>query len=206
MLDLPPPNPTMEVVLASRGMSKGIAQTENGQVVVKPSVTIGPIQVGAQWKNVDSAAADGEAAAYANLVKTVGRLQLNGGVAYKWQTSVNEPADSRSWEFTGGATAKFGKLSLRASAIYSPNDLGGARQSTFLEAGPAYDLGSGWRLSGAIARRHRVDGPDYTAFNGGIGYTVHKVLTLDLRYYDTAQSGLGEPYHARVVGSLRITL
>ncbi len=36
MFDLPPPEPGIEIVVASRGMSKGVAQTEGPQLVVKP--------------------------------------------------------------------------------------------------------------------------------------------------------------------------
>ena len=205
MIALPLLDPALEIALASEGMSKGIAQTENGQIVIKPSLTLGPAQFGAQWKNIDSPAAEGEAAAFANLAKSIGRFQLSGGIAYKWQTGVHGRVDSTSWEFTGGATAKFGKLSLRTNAIYSPDDLGAARRSIFVEAGPSYEFGKGFRASAAIGRRHRVDGPDYTAFNAGIGYTLVKQLSLDVRYYDTAQSDLGRAYEPRVVGTMRLT-
>ena len=42
---------------------------------------------------------------------------------------------------------KFGKAALRVSAIYSPDDLGAARRSLYLEAGPSFDIDDTTRLS-----------------------------------------------------------
>ena len=78
MFDLPPPDPGIEFVVASRGMSKGIAQTEGPQVVVKPFVQMGPVQLGAQWKNVSSAVAGGESAIFANASPKLGRWPRRG--------------------------------------------------------------------------------------------------------------------------------
>lgn len=147
MFDLPPPDPGIEFVVASRGMSKGAAQTEGPQLVAKPFVQMGPVQLGGQWKNVSSAVAGGEAALFANVAPKVARTQLNLGVAYKFQTGVKEPTDDKSWEFTGSATRKLGKLSLRVAAVYSPDDLGGARHSLFVEGGATLEIGKTTGLS-----------------------------------------------------------
>ena len=50
MFDLPPPNPAIEFSVASRGMSKGVAQTDGPQLVVKPSLGLGSVQLGAAHK------------------------------------------------------------------------------------------------------------------------------------------------------------
>ena len=202
--DLPPPDPGIEIVVASRGMSKGIAQTQGPQLVPKAFVKFGDLQLGAQWKNVSSAAADGEGAIFANIAPKLGSLQLNAGVAYKFQTGIKGPTDSTSWEFSGGASRKFGPVTARVNAIYSPDDLGSARRSLFVEAGPAVQLGKGWTASAAIGHRSRVNGVDYTAWNAGVGKAV-KFLQVDLRYYDTNRSGVGEIYHGRVVASAKLS-
>jgi len=206
MWDLPPPDPGIEIVVASRGMSKGVAQTEGAQLIVKPFVELGPVQVGGQWKNVSSPVADGEAAAFVNYTPKIGAYQLTLGAAYKFQTNVKGDTDDDSFEFTGNVSRKFGKIGLKAGAVYSPDDLGGSRRSLYLEGGPSYDIDKTTRLSANIGRRSRVGSPDYTSFNAGIAKTFFGKLTVDARYYDTAQSDLGEVYHGRFVISGKLGL
>ena len=205
MFDLPPPDPGIEFVVASRGMSKGIAQTEGPQALVRPFVQLGPVQVGAQWKNLSSPVAGGEASTFLTVAPKFGQFQLNAGVAYKLQTGVHGPTDNKSWEFTGNVTRKFGKLSLRVAAIYSPDDLGRAERSIFVEGGPTLEIGKTTRISAAVGRRDRVNGDDYTAFNAGIAHTLFKGVTLDARYYGTNQSDLGEFLEDRLVVSARMS-
>ena len=206
MWDLPPPDPGFAILVASRGMSKGLAQTDGGQVIPKAYLQVGNVQVGGQWKNVTSPVADGEAAAFVTYAPKVGPYQLSIGGAYKFQTNVKGETDDKSWEFTGSASRKFGKLTLKASAVYSPDDLGGSRRSLYLEGGPSFEIDSTTRVSANIGRRSRVAGVDFTSFNAGISKTLFKKATFDLRYYDTAQSRLGEIYHGRLVLSGKLAL
>lgn len=206
MWDLPPPDPGFEIAVASRGMSKGIAQTEGVQVIPKAFVQLGALQIGGQWKNVSSPVADGEAAAFVNYARTIGPYQLTMGVAYKFQTNVKAQTDDDSWEFTSALSRKFDNIGVRLSATYSPDDLGVARRSLYLEGGPSFELDRTMRISANIGRRSRVDGPDYTSFNAGISKTLFEKLTVDLRYFDTAQSELDEPYGARAVISAKLSL
>jgi uncharacterized protein (TIGR02001 family) len=202
--DLPPPDPAAEIFVSSHGMSKGIGQSDGPQIIPKASLRLGAVQFGAQWKNVTSTSANGEGALFANASRKIGALQLTAGVAYKFQTGVRGHPDSRSFEFTAGATRKFGRLSARINAVYSPDDLGSAKQSLYIEGGPALDIGRGWTISGAVGSRSRRDGQDYHSFNAGIGKSL-KSLQLDLRYYDTDRSSVGDPYHARLVASARLS-
>ena len=203
--DLPPPDPGIEIIIASRGMSKGVAQTEGPQILAKPFVQAGPVQLGGQWKNVSSAAAGGEAALFASVAPKVAGFQLNFGVAYKMQTGVREPTDDKSWEFTGSVTRKVGKVGLRVAGVYSPDDLGSARRSLFVEGGPTLEIGKATRLSAAGGRRERVNGDDYAAFNAGIAHTLFKGVTIDARYYGTDRSSLGEFFEDRMVVSARMS-
>ena len=203
---LPPADPALEFSIASRGMSKGIAQTDGEpQAVIKGSAKLGPFEAGGQWKNVTSASARGEAAAFLNANRNVGKLRLNGGIAYKFQTGVSGNPDSDSFEFTTGANIGLGRLALRATAIYSPDDLGAAKQSLYLEGGPAFDITKTLRVSGNAGQRDRDGAPDYTAFNFGVTKTIAKAIALDARYYDTAQSNLGYQFKPRLVVSARVT-
>lgn len=205
MFDLPPPDPAAEIVVASRGISKGVAQTKGPQIIPKASLRFGAVQIGAQWKNVTSTTANGEAALFVNGSRKFGSVLMNGGAAYKFQTGARGPTDSTSWEFSGGLSRKFGAVTARMNAIYSPNDLGQARRSLFVEAGPAVQLPRGWTVSAAIGHRSRQNGVNYTAFNAGVSKT-EKALTLDFRYYDTGRSSAGEIYDARFVALAKLSL
>lgn len=204
MFDLPPPDPGIEINIASRGMSKGIVQTEGPQLVGKGFLQIGVVQVGGQWKNVSSAVAGGEAATYVQLAPKLGKFQLHLGAAYKFQTGVREPTDDKSWEFTGSVTRKFGKVSLRFGAIYSPDDLGGAKRSLVVEGGPTLELSKTTRISAGIGHRSRVNGTDYTAFNAGLTKTLFKGVSVDARLYGTNRSDLGVNFKERAVVSAKL--
>jgi hypothetical protein len=201
--DLPPPIPGVVISIATRGMSKGIAQTDGPQLVGKTFIRINALQAGVQWKNVNSTSSAGEASAFINLTRKFGSLQLSGGVARKFQTGVRNPTDSSSWEFSAAASRKFGAIALRTNAVFSPDDLGSARRSLFVEAGPVVQLGKGWTASASLGHRSRVAGTDYTAFNTGIGKAVGPVQ-IDLRYYDTNRAN-DEFYRARIVGLARLS-
>lgn len=203
IFDLPPPDPAVELVLATHGMSKGIGQTDGPQFIAKSSMRFRDVQLGVQWKNVSAQSANGEGALFANASKKLGSVQLNAGIALKFSTGISGPTDSTALELTAGASRKFGPVTLRLNTIYSPDDLGSARRSLFVEGGPAIQLGKGWTASAAIGRRHRAGGADYSAFNAGVSSSL-KALQLDLRYYDTDRSGLGDPYRSRIVGSVKI--
>jgi len=204
VFDLPPPDPAVVVSIASRGMSKGISQTNGPQLLAKGSLRFGDVQLGAQWKNVSSTSAKGEGAAFTTVSHKFGALQVSGGIAWKFQTGVRRKTDSTSIELSAAASRKLGPVSLQANAIYSPDDLGSARRSLFVEAGPAVQLGSGWTASAALGHRSREQGTDYTAFNAGVTKSI-RWLQLDLRYYDTNRSDVGSPYRTRIVGSARLS-
>lgn len=202
-LDLPPPDPGVEIVTATRGMSKGIAQTDGPQIIGKGFLRLSDVQFGIQWKNVSSSSSSGEGSAFLTASRKLGSMQVSGGIAYKIQTGVHGPSDSAAWEFTAGASRKSGPVTARLNAIFSPDDLGSALRSLFVEAGPAVQLGKGWTASAAIGRRSRVNGTNYTAFNAGLGRSAGP-LQFDVRYYDTSRSD-AEIYRRRVVASARIS-
>jgi len=201
--DLPPPDPGVEIVVATRGMSKGIAQSDGPQIVAKSSIRLDDVDFGLQWKNISSASANGEGAAFVSVSRKFGLLRLSGGIAFKFQTGIRGRTDSNAWEFTAGANRKFGRVTARINAVFSPDDLGSARRSLFVEGGPTVQLARGWTVTAAIGHRWRVDGANYTAFNAGIAKVLGPVQ-LDLRYYDTDRSD-SEIYRRRIVGSARVT-
>ena len=204
MFALPSPDPGIEIIAFSQGMSKGLRQTEGVQILVRPEVAIGPIFVGGYYKNVTSPTADGEAAFLAGLRRRAGGFDLSAFAAYKWNSGARLQADRDAIEFNLTASRRFGRITPRISLTYSPDDLGGTRASLYAEAGASVSLFAGASASANVSRRSRDGGPDYTAFNAGASYAITRNLSAELRYYDTAQSRLGVIYEPRLVASARL--
>jgi len=206
MFALPPFDPGIEISVASHGMSKGVSQTDHEQYIPKVFVVRGALQAGAQWKNVTQSGASGEFSAFVSANHRFGSLQLTGGAAYKISTGTKPGWDKRSLELNAAAARKFGKLSLRVGGVYSPDDIGPAGQSLYVEGGPSLDLGKTLRISANVGRRERDGSADYTAFNAGVTKTLFKKLTVDARYYRTDRTRLGDTYRDRLVVTARLGL
>ena len=203
MMDLPPPDPGLEIVIATRGYSKGVAQTDGVQGVGKFELGFGSVALTAQYKNITSPTADGEAAFGAGWKGKAAGFDLGMTASWKRLIGLDGQVDPDCFEFIPTVSRKFGPLTARVSLTYSPNDLGGTRESAWVEAGAAWKLDGKTSLSAAVGRREREGGTDYTAFNAGVTRTLLKGVTADLRYYDSARSDLGENFEGRFVGSLR---
>ncbi|HVQ10119.1 MAG TPA: hypothetical protein VMS43_16970 [Allosphingosinicella sp.] len=204
MLDLPPPAPSIEFVLASRGYSKGLAQTDGVQALIRGEVELGALSVAAQWKNVDSSGANGEAQGRIGAGGNVGGFALEAGVGYKLLTGLPSSADEDTVEFTGSASRAFGPFEPRIALTFSFDDLGATRQSLYAEAGAALRVAPHTRLSVYVGRRARSGGDDYTAFGAGIAQQIGEHIIAELRYHDSARSALGDAYEARAVAALRL--
>lgn len=200
---LPPPDPAIEIVLASKGMSKGLSQTEGAQLVARGELAFGNFFVNALAKNLTSPSTEGEVQLGAG-----GRVKLGGfdvtvsATAKKWVDTTGDP-DAEAAELSATAQRAFGKLTPRVQVIYSPDDLGSTSQSVFAEGGIGWKLHPKLQLSANIGRRERGKSPDYWAGNVGAALTITRNFTAELRYYDTDKSDLDEPFDERIVAALR---
>lgn len=204
MLDLPPPDPMIEFVLASRGYSKGLAQTGGAQALIRGEVEWGPLFAGAQWKNVNTSGADSETQVQIGAGGDVGGFALQAGVGYKRLTGLPSSADEDTVEFTGSASRAFGPFEPRIALTFSFDDLGATGESLYAEAGASLRVAPHTRLSAFAGRRERSGGDDYTAFSAGISHQFGEHVTAELRWHDSAQSARGDAYQARAVASLRL--
>lgn len=200
---LPIPQPSIEIIAATQGMSKGLRQTSGIQILVRPEVSVGSFFIGGLYKNVTSTTADGEAEILVGLRHRLAGLDLTATAGYRWNTGAPSSVDRDALEFNLTATRHFGPLTPRVSLTYSPDDLGATRRSLYAEAGATVHLLGGMSASAAVGRRARDGGPDYYAFNAGASYAFAPFVSLDVRYYSTDQSSLGDIYRDRVVASLR---
>ncbi len=202
-LHLPPPDPGVEIVFATRGYSKGLAQTDGVQGVGRFELGFKAVTVSAQYKNITSPTADGEAAFGIGWKGKAAGFDLGAAVNWKRLIEIRGQVDPDCWEFIPSVSRKFGPLTAKLSLTYSPNDLGKTGESAWMEASAAWKLDGKTVLVAAIGRRERDRGSDYTAFNAGVTRTLFKGVTAELRYYDTAQSDLGDPFQGRFVAGLR---
>jgi hypothetical protein len=204
MLDLPPPDPSLEIVIASQGMSKGLRQTEGVQVIARGEVALGHAYAGLLVKNISSPVADAEAQAYLGYRARAAGFELNGSIGFHRQLGAGPAADGNRFEFQASVSRPIGAVTPRLSAVFSPDDFGATRRSLYVEGGASVAVFRGASLSVNLGRRERVGGPDYTSFNAGVSYAPTHWLNADLRYYDTAQSALGPIYEPRLIGSVRL--
>ena len=201
--DLPPPDPSIEFSMASRGYSKGVAQTDGAQIVVRPEVAFGSFRIGSYAKNVTSPTFDGEFGANVSYRITFGKTELSGSAVIKHLINPAQGTDKAAVEFAFAATHAIGDFKPRVSLTYSPDDLGITRRSAFWEAGGAYQIDKMTSASAGIGVRSRTAGPDYTSFNAGVTRTLVGPLIADVRYYDTNKDGLGSYFSRRIVVALR---
>lgn len=204
MADLPPPAPSIEFNLSSTGMSKGIAQTNGPQWLVRGELAFADFYLGAHAKNVSSSTADGEAAALIGIRRSLAGFDVGATAAWKRAINPVPGSDVNSLELSGSVAHSMGPFTPRVSIVWSPDDVGTTGHTVFAEAGASYVLAKALVASAAVGRRHRIGGIDYTAWNAGLSWSAYKHFTVDVRYYDT-DADAGQPYRARVVAAGRLS-
>ena len=199
-----PVRPSIELTIASEGMSKGLRQTDGPQAIVRPQLVRGKFYAGAQIKNVDSPVADGEAAAFLGAKAKLLGFSLDGSLSYKFLVPAEAGAvDTGALELIAVLGRDLGPVAAKIALTYSPDDFGATGRSAYVFASGAVDLTGSTSLGGGIGRRERDNGADYTGFNLGLTQNLGKHFSADLRYHDTAEGNFGETYRSRVVASLK---
>lgn len=187
-------------------MSKGVAQTDGPQLLVRGELAFTDFYLGAHAKNVTSSTEDGEVAALVGIRKHLAGLDFSASAAWKRAIDAAPGSDANSLEVSGSVARSMGRLTPRLSIVWSPDDLGTTGRTIFAEAGASYVLGKAVVASAAVGRRHRTGGLDYTAWNAGLSWAPYKRFTVDVRYYDTdAMADPDQPYRARIVAAGRLS-
>lgn len=202
---LPPPDPAIELFVASHGMTQGLSQSEGPQIIPRAYLRFGDVQVGAFWRNIDSPVASGIGVLFGKYSVRGGPTQFEVALLYRTRTGAHRPTVLHAWEVDATLRHSFGRFGVRLNGEYAPRefDLG---PSLFVEIGPTYRLGKATSLFANLGRRERSGAPEYTALNIGISRAVGKSLVLDGRYYATDRSELGPRYRGRLVFSARLSL
>lgn len=206
MIDIPPPDPALEVIVASRGYSKGLAQTDGVQVRAQPELGFGPVYLAVYAKNVTSSTAEGEGGPIVGFRTSAGGFELAASATWKIAIHPHGTTNDDALELIGSVGRRFGPVGARLSLTWSPNDLGSTNETLWGEAQLSYSLRRTTSLSANIGRRERDGGPDYAAFNVGLTQNLPQGFSADLRWYDTSRSNLGDTFEGRFVASLRLRL
>ena len=206
MIDIPPPDPGIEVIVASRGYSKGLAQTDGVQVRAQPELAFGPVYLAVYAKNVTSSTAEGEGGPIVGFRTRAGGFDLAAAATWKIALQPHGTTNDDALELTGSVGRRFGPVGTRLSLTWSPNDLGATDETLWGEAQLSYSLRRTTSLSANLGRRERDGGDDYTAFNVGLTQSLPQGFSVDIRWYDTNRSALGDNFEARFVASLRLRL
>lgn len=201
--DVPPPVPALEVSIASRGYSKGVAQTDGPQVVVRPEVTFGGLRIAAYGKNVTSSQFDGEIGVSIGYKRVFGKTELAGSATVKRLVDAGPCADTSALELNVTVARSRGAFKPKVSLTYSPDDLAATGRSAFWEAGSTYQLDKNFSLQAGIGIRSRTGGANYTSFTAAATRSIGRRFTIEVRLYDTNRDAIGDYYRRRAIVSLR---
>ena len=110
--------------------------------------------------------------------------------------------DENYWEYQADLSRKFGRISTRLRVNYTDDGFAGTKEAWWTELQGGTALTSSDKLTVAVASRRAHGGADYTAWNAGVKHKFNDQIALDLRWFDTDEHDLGEPYEGRFVAAL----
>ena len=198
-----PPVPAIEISVASRGYSKGVAQTNGPQVIIRPEVSFGDLRIAGYGKNVTSDQFEGEAGISLTYRRLFGATELAGTTTVKHLLDANAGVDKVAIEFSASLSQSLGALKPRASLTYSPDDVGTTGRTFFWEAGASYQLGRNFSVQAGGGIRARNGGPYYRSLTAGLLGNIGGGFSAEARIYATSRDELGDNYRRRVVFLLR---
>lgn len=197
------PPPVIEIVVSNQGMDKGLLEEDGVQVVGGIRFDLGKnVYIRGSAKNVDGLS-KAEADAAIGARTSVAGVALTGEVAYKRMIDPLPGADNEAVEFNASAARQLGPVHTTVSVSYSPNALGLAKKSVYVEGTGRVALDSKMTLVGSVGHAERDNAEDYTSYSVGAEYALTKNITGTVRYHDTARDELGRAYGDRVIAGVR---
>lgn len=205
-MDLPPPHPAIEISVATRGMSKGTAQTEGPQIVVRPQLSLGGAFLMAYAKNVSSPSAGWETGAGVGARRHMATVDWTVSLTLKKLFGMPSGIDDDAIEVAISGARKFGSLGTQVTVYLSPDELGTSGSSLYGEASATLLVAPGLNALASLGVRKRAGGPNYTTMSAGISQALVPGVRAEVRYYDTTRKQLGEAYKGRLVAAVRVAL
>ncbi|WGM31910.1 TorF family putative porin [Brevundimonas sp. NIBR11] len=196
------------VGVASEYIGKGIGKS-NGEIAPFGSVEVSTGQV---YASVFASAAELSQGADAETITqvgwrpTLGDIKFDLAVLNRDLPGSRDGVDSNYFEYQADATRAFGRVTTRLRVNYSPDGFAATQEAWWIELQGSMALTPKTKASAAIADRSADGGAEYTAWNAGVKHKLTDNATLDVRWFDTADHGLGEPYEGRLVASISFSL
>lgn len=184
---LPPVQPSVEVVVGTDYVSKGVSQNAGDTTyTVRGEAVSGRYVAGVAVSGVNVDGADTEIEASLGANGEAFGLKLNGTVAYTNYVGTYAGQDNDMVEVRASAARKFGPVTGTLAVAYTPDDFGIGKESTFVEASAAVPVTTGATVSGGIGRNDTTLG-NYNTFNIGLTQKLPLNMAVDLRYYNTGK-------------------
>ena len=192
--------------MASEYVGKGIGKS-NGEMAPFGQVEVSSGQFyGSLFASTaeSSSGADAETITQVGWRPTVGGVKLDLAVLNRDLPGTRAGVDKNWFEYQADISQTFGRFSTRFRVNYTPDGSGATEEAWWIELQGSMALDSKTRASVAYADRSADGGADYTAWNAGVKRKITDDLSLDVRWFDTGDHGLGEPYEGRLVASLSV--
>lgn len=196
------------VGLASEYVGKGVGKS-NGEIAPFGSVEVG---AGQAYATVFASTAELSQGSDAEIITTVGWRPTVGDVKFDLAIlnrdlpGSRDGVDSNYFEYQADASRAFGRVTTRLRINYSPDGFAATREAWWIELQGSMALDSRTRASASIADRSADGGAEYTAWNAGVKRKLTDDVSLDVRWFDTADHDLGDAYEGRLVASLSLAL
>lgn len=123
-----PPQPSVQLTIASSGTSKGLAQTKGPQAIGRAEVDFGSLYVASYLKNVTSTDTDAEAGETVGVKTKAEGFNVAASATLRLEVDPARGADAASLELAGSIARPIGRFTPALSLIYSPDDLGSTKR------------------------------------------------------------------------------
>lgn len=195
-----------QLSLSTDSASKGISETQgNGQVSVAVTASRDWAYVSARLKNVKSS----DGSDYQSALAVGGRwavgpdIHLNSQIIYKVNGGARPGSDTHFVEWQSEASRTFGRTTLKALTIWSPDSSGATKEALYYEVGLSRKVSEALTLSAGAGERRVDPKRNYTAWNAGASVNLNARTTLDLRYYNTNRHEYSKVHGDRFVLALQ---
>lgn len=152
---------------------------------------------------------------YAGITPTLGPLSFDLGVIYYAYPGADDSDGELDFvELKLGTSTTFQKLTIGATAYYSPEYTGEFGETVVVEGSVGYELPALGpvtpTISGLVGHIDFLDdtSDNFTYWNAGVAFAFDKI-ELDVRYWDTDLEAVSSGVFAddeRVVGSVKVSL
>ncbi len=187
---------------------RGVSQTNGGAAIQGGAdIAIGKGYFGVWASNVDfNTTADAELDMYVGYKPTfMGHTFDIGFINYTYMGGGG--GDLAFYEFKLATSMPVGPATLGAALFYTPDFPGtGPHDALYGEINFAMPVLRDFTVGGAFGKQWVQDkAGEYGTWNAGVTWTPVSWMSLDARYHDTDEHGLGTTYEARATASVKFT-